>query len=79
MFRVKAAVVVSEDNFYAVFVDGGDDPVIYKVPRAGDVEMFLRGILEFIYGDCDFNYVCCYESEGWYVYDVEVIDDLVCG
>lgn len=75
MFRIRVAAIKSEDNFYAAFVDRGDDPVMYKVPHAGDVETVLRGILEFIYGDCDFNYVCCYESEGWCVYDVEVIDD----
>ena len=35
-------------------------------------------VLEYVYGDCDFGYACIMERDGWYEYDVKVIDDLVC-
>ena len=76
MFKIKAAVAKTENNSHAVFIDRVDDSVIFKVHRASGVDTALREILEYVYGDCDFNYVCHYKVGIWYVYDVEVIDDV---
>lgn len=76
MFRIRAAVVETEDNFQVVFVDSGEDPVLYKAIGGVDVEATLRATLGYVYGDCDWVYECCWECGGWHVFDVEVIDDV---
>lgn len=78
MFRVKAVVIESENQFCPVFIDTGDNPVLYKAHGGIDAEAALCEVLEYVYGDCDFEYACIRECDGWYKYDVKVIDDPVC-
>lgn len=75
MFRIKSAVTKTEDNFHIVYIDTEDTPISYK-SQGADVETALCEILEYVYGDCDFDYVCRYKVGTWYVYDVEIIDDV---
>ena len=77
MFRVKAAVIESENQFCPVFIDTGDNPILYKAHGGIDAEAALREVLEYVYGDCDFDYVCLRECDGWHMYNVKVIDDPV--
>lgn len=77
MFKVKAVVIESENQFCPVFLDTGDDPVLYKAHGGVDAEAAFREVLEYVYGDCDFDYVCVREGDGWNIYDVKVIDDPV--
>lgn len=77
MFKVKAVVIESENQFCPVFIDTGDDSVLYKAHGGIDAEAALREVLEYVYGDCDFDYVCIREDNGWHIYDVKVIDDPV--
>lgn len=74
MFKIKASVSKLENNCYAVFI-ATEDTVLYKT-HSDNVEMALRGVLEYLYGDCDFDYVCRYKVSDWYIYDVEIIDDV---
>lgn len=78
MFRVKSVVIESENQFCPVFIDTGDNPVLYKAHGGIDAEAALCEVLEYVYGDCDFEYACIMERDGWYKYDVKVIDDPVC-
>ncbi len=75
MFRIKAVVIEFENQFCHVFLDTGDDPVLYRAHGGIDAEAALREVLEYVYGDCDFDYVCISDDNGWYIYDVEVIDE----
>lgn len=77
MFRVKAAVIESENQFCHVFIDTGDNPVLYRAHGGIDAEAALREILEYVYGDCDFEYECLSECDGWHIYNVKVIDEPV--
>lgn len=75
MFKIKTSVSKLENNCHAVFIDTGDNPVLYKIHN-DNVETALCEILEYLYGDCDFDYVCRYKVGVWYIYDVEIIDDV---
>ena len=74
MFKIKASVSKLENNCYAVFINT-DDSVLYKT-HSDNGETALRETLEYLYGDCDFDYVCRYKVGDWYIYDVEIIDDV---
>ena len=78
MFRVKAVVIESENQFCPVFIDTGDNQVLYKAHGGIDAEEALCEVLEYVYGDCDVEYVCLRECDGWHIYNVKVIDDPVC-
>ena len=73
MFRVTAAV---NDGGDAVFIDAGDGPVFYRDFVGVDADAVLCEVLEYVYGDCDFDYVFCGRGVGWRIYEVEVIDDV---
>lgn len=75
MFRVKVIVIESENQFCSVFIDTEDNPVLYKAHGGIDAEAALCEVLEYVYGDCDFDYVCLRGGVGWYIYNVKVIDD----
>ena len=77
MFRIKAVVIESENQFCPVFIDTGDNPILYRAHGGIDAEAALREILEYVYGDCDFDYVCLRGCDGWHIYNVKVIDDPV--
>ena len=77
MIKVKVTVIEIENNFQAVFIDDGDSLVLYGV-GGGGIETALCEVLEYVYGDCDFDYVCRDKSSsGRYIYDVEVVDEPV--
>ncbi len=76
MFRGKSLVIEVKDNFYDVCIDMGDVPIFYNVVGANDADMALCSALEYKYGDCDFDYMCCSAEGVCYMYDVEVIDDV---
>ncbi len=73
MFRVTAAVNDAGD---AVFIDAGDGPVFYRDYVGVDADAVLCEVLEYVYGDCDFDYEFCGRGVGWRIYEVEVIDDI---
>jgi hypothetical protein len=77
MFKVKAVVIESENQFCPVFIDTGDNPILYRAHVGINAEAALREVLDYVYGDCDFDYVCLRECDGWHIYNVKVIDDLV--
>ena len=77
MFKIKAVVIESENQFCPVFIDTGDNPVLYMAHGGIDAEAALREVLDYVYGDCDFDYVCIREDDSWHIYNVKVIDDPV--
>lgn len=75
MIRIKPAVIETEDNFHMVYIGREYNPVFIGI-AGGDTETDLCDVLEYVYGDCDFDYECCGECDGWRIYDVEVDDDV---
>lgn len=73
MFRVTAAVNDAGDT---VFIDAGDGPVFYGDCVGVDADAVLCGVLEYVFGDCDFDYGFCGGGVGWRICEVEVIDDV---
>jgi len=80
MFKVKAYVTeIEQANLYEVDIDGFKTAV---APCMGDddsavtFKSALTTVLEYKYGDCDFDYTCCSVEGVCYMYDVEVIDDV---
>ena len=81
MFKVNAYVTeIEPDNFYAVDIDG-----LFKttVADCGDIddsvvsfESALTTVLEIMYGDCDFDFICRGVKDGVGCYVVS-IDDFV--
>lgn len=91
MFEVKAYVTeIVPDNLYDVDIDGFTTTVANK--RGVDVSNWkcdmevddsvvtfksaLTSVLEYKYGDCDFDFVCCGVKNGVGCY-VVTIDDYV--
>jgi hypothetical protein len=81
MFKVNAYVTeIETNNLYEVDIDGFKIAVATCVGNDDDVVTFesaLIRVLEFKYGDCDFDYVFRSGCNGYRMYDVEVIDDPV--
>lgn len=82
MFKVNAYVTeIEEDNIYEVDVDG-----MFKttVADCGDIDdsvvsfdSVLTTVLEIMYGDCDFDFVCRSDKVGVCRSYVVTIDDEV--
>lgn len=82
MFKVNAYVTeIEEDNIYEVDVDG-----LFKttVADCGDIDdsmvsfdSALTTVLEIMYGDCDFEFVCCSDNVDVCRSYVVIIDDEV--
>lgn len=82
MFKVNAYVTeIEEDNIYEVDVDG-----VFKttVADCGDIDdsvvsfdSALTTVLEIMYGDCDFEFVCRSDKIGKCHSYVVTIDDEV--
>lgn len=80
MFKVNAYVTeIEPDNVYEVDIDG-----LFKttVADCGDIDdgvvtftSALTTVLEFMYGDCDFDFVCRGDKVGGYRSYVVAIDD----
>lgn len=80
MFKVNAYVTeIEEDNIYEVDVDG-----VFKttVADCGDIDdsvvsfdSALTTVLEIMYGDCDFEFVCRSDKIGKCRSYVVVVDD----
>lgn len=80
MFEVKAYVTeIAQDNLYKVDIDGFETTVRACEEIDDSVVTFksaLTRVLEFKYGDCDFDFVCCGVKDGVGCY-VVTIDDFV--
>lgn len=80
MFKVNAYVTeIEEDNIYEVDVDG-----VFKttVADCGDIDdsvvsfdSALTTVLEIVYGDCDFEFVCRSDEIGKCRSYVVAVDD----
>lgn len=56
MFKVNAYVTeIEADNSYEVDIDG---VFTTTVTDCGAIDSALTTVLEIMYGDCDFNFVC---------------------
>lgn len=68
MFEVKAYVTgIEPDNMYKVDVDGFETTVRACEEVDDSVVTFksaFTGVLEFKYGDCDFDFMCCGVEDG---------------
>jgi hypothetical protein len=63
MFKVNAYVTeIEADNFYEVDIDGVFTTTVTDCGAIDDsvvtFDSALTTVLEIIYGDCDFNFVC---------------------
>jgi hypothetical protein len=80
MFEVKAYVTeIEPDNIYKVDIDGFETTVRACEEIDDSVVTFksaLTRVLEFKYGDCDVDFVCCGVKDGVCSY-VVLIDDYV--
>ena len=78
MFKVKAYVTeISPDNLYHVEIDGYTTTVAACEEIDDSVVTFksaLVSVLEFNYGDCDFDFVCCGVKDGVGCYVVTIYD-----
>lgn len=80
MFKVNAYVTeIEEDNIYEVDIDG-----LFKttVADCGDIDdsvvsfdSALTTVLEIMYGDCDFDFVCRHDKIGKCRSYVVTVDD----
>lgn len=80
MFKVNAYVTeIIPDYVYLVDIDGFERIVIACEEIDNGVVTFksaLTRVLEYDYGDCDFDFVCCGVKDGVGCY-VVTIDDFV--
>ena len=80
MFKVNAYVTeITPYHVYSVDVDGFETIVNACKEIDNDVVTFksaLNRVLEYNYGDCDFDFVCCGVKDGVGSYVVS-IDDYV--
>lgn len=80
MFKVNAYVTeIAPYHVYSVDVDGFETIVNACKEIDNDVVTFksaLNRVLEYNYGDCDFDFVCCDVKDGVVSYVVS-IDDYV--
>lgn len=78
MFKVKAYVTeIAPDNLYKVDIDGFTTTVAACEDIDDNVVTFksaLTDVLEFKYGDCDFDFVCCGVENGVCSYVVSIYD-----
>ena len=78
MFKVNAYVTeISPDNLYKVDIDGFETTVAACEEIDDSVVAFksaLTMVLEFSYGDCDFDFVCCGVKDGVGCYVVTIYD-----
>lgn len=78
MFEVKAYVTeIEPGNLYEVDIDGFTTTVAACEEIDDSVVTFksaLTRVLEFKYGDCDFDFVCCGVKDGVCSYDVTIYD-----
>lgn len=78
MFKVNAYVTeISPDNLYKVDIDGFETTVRAWEEIDDSVVTFksaLVDVLEFKYGDCDFDFVCCGVKDGVASYVVTIYD-----
>lgn len=72
MFKVNAYVTeIAPDNLYKVDIDGFTTTVADSVVT---FKSALVSVLEFKYGDCDFDFVCCGVKDGVASYVVTIYD-----
>ena len=78
MFKVNAYVTeISPDNLYEVDIDVFTATVAACEEIDDSVVTFksaLTRVLEFKYGDCDFDFVCCGVKDGVCSYVVTIYD-----
>ena len=78
MFKVNAYVTeIASDNLYEVNIDGYTTTVAACEEVDDSVVTFksaLTMVLEFKYGDCDFDFVCCGVKDGVCSYVVTIYD-----
>jgi hypothetical protein len=78
MFKVNAYVTeIAPDNLYEVNIDGYTTTVAACEEVDDSVVTFksaLTMVLEFKYGDCDFDFVCCGVKDGVCSYVVTIYD-----
>lgn len=78
MFKVYAYVTeIAPDNLYEVDIDGYTTTVAACEEVDDGVVTFvsaLTRVLEFKYGDCDFDFVCCGVKDGMACYVVTIYD-----
>lgn len=78
MFEVKAYVTeIAPDNLYEVDIYGFTTTVAACEEIDDSVVTFksaLTRVLEFKYGDCDFDFVCCGVKDGVCSYVVTIYD-----
>ena len=78
MFKVNVYVTeIAPDNLYKVDIDGFTTTVAACDEIDDSVVTFksaLTRVLEFKYGDCDFDFVCCSVKDGVCSYVVTIYD-----
>ena len=78
MFKVYAYVTeIAPDNLYKVDIDGYTTTVAACEEVDDSVVTFVSAltmVLEFKYGDCDFDFVCCGVKDGMACYVVTIYD-----
>ena len=78
MFKVNAYVTeIAPDNLYEVDIDGYTTTVAACEEVADNVVTFksaLTMVLEYKYGDCDFDFVCCGVKDDMACYVVTIYD-----
>lgn len=78
MFKVYAYVTeIVPDNLYVVDIDGYMTTVAACEEVAVSVVTFksaLTSVLEYKYGDCDFDFVCCGVKDDMACYVVTIYD-----
>lgn len=78
MFKVKAYVTeIEPHNLYKVDIDGFETAVAPCMGIDGSEATFksaLTTVLEFKYGDCDFDFICCGVKNGVCSYVVSIYD-----
>lgn len=78
MFKVYAYVTeIAPDNLYEVDIDGYMTTVAACEEVDDSVVTFksaLTSVLEYKYGDCDFDFVCCGVKDDMACYVVTIYD-----
>lgn len=76
MFEVTCLVIEIKDNFYDVFINDGDNLVLYQIYDADTERGALRKALGYECGDCDLNIRLRDKCGVFCIYDVEDVDDV---